>query len=128
MSRHGSGVRIEHECDPLEPGRDLREQLKPLSCQRGFVAGEAGDVPTRAVEARDDAGGDGVGPAQKDDWDRSRLRWTAAVAGVQLVKMMSGFSPTNSCASAGIRLMSLVNRRRSIRTLRPSVQPKPASA
>jgi hypothetical protein len=49
LYRHGSGVRIEHDCGALEPGRDLREQLKPLACQRGFEGGEAGDVPTRAV-------------------------------------------------------------------------------
>ena len=37
----------------LRPGADLREQLKPLASQRGFLKGEAGDVPTRAVEPRD---------------------------------------------------------------------------
>ena len=30
---------------PRKPGRDLREQFKPLASQRGFVGGEAGDVP-----------------------------------------------------------------------------------
>jgi hypothetical protein len=40
------GVGIEHDGGPLEPGRDLREQLKPLASQRGFKVGEAGDVPT----------------------------------------------------------------------------------
>jgi hypothetical protein len=58
---------------PVEPERDLREQLKPLASQRGFVEGEAGDVPTRAVEPRDDAAGDGVARARKDDRDRPRL-------------------------------------------------------
>src|SRR5215471_5681764 len=38
-----------------------------------FVSGEAGDVPTRAVEPRDDALGDGIAHAHKDDWDRPRL-------------------------------------------------------
>ena len=42
------------------PGRDLREQLKPLASQRGIVEGETGDVPTRAVEPRGEALGDGV--------------------------------------------------------------------
>jgi hypothetical protein len=41
---------------------------------------------------------------------------------------MSGCRPTNSCASARIRLVSSPPQRRSIRTLRPSVQPKSASA
>jgi len=72
MSRHGGRVGIEHDCGPLEPGGDLREQLKPLASQRGFEGGEAGDVPTWAVKPRDDAAGDGVAPA-KDDWDRPRL-------------------------------------------------------
>jgi hypothetical protein len=29
-------------------------------------------------------------------------RWTATVAGVVFVRIMSGFKPTNSCTSAGI--------------------------
>src|SRR6516162_11758105 len=73
MSRHGSGVRIEHERGPLEPRRDLREQLKPLASQRGFFGGEAGDVPTRTVEPRDDASWNRVARARKDDRDRPRL-------------------------------------------------------
>ena len=54
-------------------------------------------------------------------------RWRAAVAGVEVGRMMSGCRPTNSRANARIRLMSPPCRRRSIRRLRPSVQPKPAS-
>jgi hypothetical protein len=61
-------------CGPLEPGRDLREQLKPLASQRGFEVGETGDIPTRAIDPRDDAQGDRVGHARKDDRDRPRLR------------------------------------------------------
>jgi hypothetical protein len=49
------------------------KQLKPLASQRGLEAGEAGDVPTRAVEPRDDAAGDGLGHVPKDDRDRPRL-------------------------------------------------------
>ena len=55
-------------------------------------------------------------------------RWRATVGGVGLARMMSGCEPTNSCASALIRLMSPRPQRRSIRTSRPSLQPKPASA
>jgi hypothetical protein len=74
----GDGVRvghvgIEHDGGPLEPGSDVREQLKPLASQRGFEVGEAGDVPAGAVEPRDDAGGDGIDNARKDDRDRPRL-------------------------------------------------------
>jgi hypothetical protein len=57
----------------FEPGRDLREQLKPLASKRGFRGGEAGDIPTRAVEPRNDALGDRVGHASKDDRNRPRL-------------------------------------------------------
>jgi hypothetical protein len=32
-------VGIEHDCGPLEPRRNLREQLKPLASQRGFSTG-----------------------------------------------------------------------------------------
>jgi hypothetical protein len=46
---------IEHDGGPLEPRRDLREQLKPLAPQRRFQDAEAGSVPARAVEPRDDA-------------------------------------------------------------------------
>src|SRR5262245_54382909 len=70
ISRYGTGVGTEHDCGTLEPRRDLREQLKPLACQRGFQSGEAGDVLARAIEPRDDAAGDGIAYARKDDWDR----------------------------------------------------------
>src|SRR5262249_22414941 len=61
-----------HDCAD-EPQRDLREQLKPLASQRGFEGGEAGDVPTRAVEPRDDAACEGIGHDPRDDGDRPRL-------------------------------------------------------
>jgi hypothetical protein len=52
-------------------------------------------------------------------------RWAATVAGrPPVTRMMSGCKPTNSCASARIRLMSVPPHRTSIRMLRPSVQPK----
>ena len=51
-----------------------------------------------------------------------------AAAGLVAVRMMSGCRLTNSCASARIRSMSPPCCRSSIRMLRPSVQPKPASA
>jgi hypothetical protein len=128
ISRCWTYIGIEHDCGPLQPGRDLQEQLKPLASQGGFEEGEAGDVPTRAVEPRDDAAGDGVAHPRKDDRDRPRSCWTAVVAGVPTVTMMSGCRPTNSCANACIRLMSLPPHLTSIRTLRPTVQPKSASA
>jgi hypothetical protein len=55
-------------------------------------------------------------------------RWRATVAGVALVRMMSGCRPTSSCASARIRLLSPPAHRRSIRTSRPLAQPRSASA
>src|ERR1700751_4613463 len=73
MNRYGSRVGIEHDGGPLEPGGDLREKLKPLASQRGFVAGESGDIPTRVVGPRDDAAGNGVAQGRKDDRDRPRL-------------------------------------------------------
>ena len=76
---------------------------EPLACQRGFVAGEAGDVPTRLVEPRDDAVGDRVAYIRKDDRDRLRLPLDGSgrhgpvcqVATVPFVRMMSGCRPTN---------------------------------
>ena len=55
-------------------------------------------------------------------------RWTATVAAVEPARMMSGCRPTNSCAEARIRSLSARLQRRSMRTLRPSLQPKSASA
>ena len=55
MNRYGGEVSIEHDRGPLEAGRDLREQLKPLASQRGFQGAEAGDVPARLIKPRDDA-------------------------------------------------------------------------
>jgi hypothetical protein len=86
----------------LSPGAISEEQLKPLA----FESGEAGDVPARLVKPQDEAAGDGVGQARKDDRDRPRLPLEAVVAGVEAFRMMSGCKATNSCASAGIRLVS----------------------
>src|SRR6516165_7794899 len=43
------------------------------SASPGFVESEAGDVPTRMVEPRDDAAGDRVTHAREDDRDGPRL-------------------------------------------------------
>jgi hypothetical protein len=56
---------------PLEPRRDLREQLKPLAA-RGFVVGEAGDIPAGLVERRDPAAAGRIGHARQDDRDCPR--------------------------------------------------------
>jgi hypothetical protein len=72
ISRYGGGIRIEYDGGPLEPRRDLRRQLKPLASQRGFQGAEAGDVPTRAVEPRDEAAGDGIARVHKEDRDVMR--------------------------------------------------------
>jgi hypothetical protein len=81
-------------------------KLKPLACHRGFKSGEAGDVPARLVEPRDDAAGElatgSLVPAKTIGIVRVS-RWTATVGGVVNVMMMSGCRPTNSCASARIR-------------------------
>src|SRR5262249_46885101 len=54
------------DCGPFEPGRDLREQLKPLASQRGFQAGEAGDVPPpRPSNRRAKAPATGAAPGGK---------------------------------------------------------------
>ena len=57
----------------LSPGAISESSSSHFASQRGFETGEAGDVPTRAVEPRDDAAGDGVGRARKNDRDRPRL-------------------------------------------------------
>jgi hypothetical protein len=59
--RFGSLPAIHQDQHEVHARRDLREQLKPFACQRGFVAAEAGDVPARLIEPRDDAAGDEVG-------------------------------------------------------------------
>ena len=107
--------------------RNLREQLKPLACQRSFEAGEACDVPVRAVEPRNDVLGDGSATFTKTIGIARVSCWTAMVAGVVFTKMMSGCRPTNSRASARDRLMLSPNQRNSICTLRPTVQPRSAS-
>src|SRR6516162_4560893 len=81
ISRRGGRVGIEHDCGPLEPRRDLRKQLKPLASQRGFHAGEACDVPTRAVEPRDDAADDGVAHVHKDDRELRRHGRSTSISG-----------------------------------------------
>ena len=112
----------------LSPGAISKSSSKPLSSQRGFQVGETGDVPARAVEPSDDAAGDGIAHARKDYWDRPRLP-------------LEGNGRRGPCCyddvglrahqllrkRVRIRLMSARPHRRSIRALRPSVQPKSAS-
>src|SRR6516164_7934023 len=69
---YDGSISSKHDGSPLEPRRDLREQLQPLASERGFEVGEAGNVPTRLVEPRDEVGGDGIAHA-RHDWDRPRL-------------------------------------------------------
>src|SRR6516165_10074938 len=107
------GVGIEHDCGPLEPGRDLREQLKPLACQRGFQGGEAGDVPARLVEPGTMLLTTGSATFAKTIGIVRVSRWRATVTGAEFARMMSGCRLTNSCASARIRLLSSPPQRRS---------------
>jgi hypothetical protein len=122
-------LRIEHDCGSLEPRRDLREQFKPLASQRGFQVGEAGDVPPGRSSRGTRPLATGSPRFTKTIGIVGVSRRRATVAWVEpTVTMISGCEPTNSCASARIRLVSAPAQRRSIRTLRPSVQPKSASA
>ena len=57
----------------LSPGAISESSSSHLPPSVAFQVGEAGDVPARAVEPRDDAAGDGVGHGHKDDRDRLRL-------------------------------------------------------
>ena len=68
---------------PLDAGRDLREQFEPLAPQRRFHMDEAGKVPSRALQARNEARADRVGNNRKYNRDRPRLplecsgRWSS---------------------------------------------------
>ena len=57
----GSRVGIEHTCCPLDAGRDLCEQFQPLAPQRRFHMDEAAKVPSRALQAANEANADRVG-------------------------------------------------------------------
>src|SRR5262249_27656273 len=91
------------------------------------VAGEAGSIPARLVEPRDDAAGDGIDRARKDDRDRPRLPLDG-----------SRRQGPGCYDDVGLQADQLLREhwypidvpchRRSIRKLRPSGQPKPASA
>jgi hypothetical protein len=83
-SDKGLRVGIEHGRDPLNAAGNLGERLKPLASQRGFQAGEAGDVPVRAVEPRDEAAG-----AAKTIGIVRVSRWRATAATVAIDAMAS---------------------------------------
>ena len=57
----------------LRPGAISESSSSHLPPSEASLVGKAGDVPTRAVEPRDDAADDGVGHVRKDDRDRPRL-------------------------------------------------------
>src|SRR5262249_48856040 len=40
----GRGLRIEHDCDPLDRRRDLLERLQPFAADRKLEVGETGEV------------------------------------------------------------------------------------
>ena len=75
-----------------------------------------------------DAAGDGIGRVRKDDRDRPRLSLDGNGRRGPICHDDVGLWPTNSCASARSRLLSSRPQRRSIRTLRPTVEFRSASA
>src|SRR5262245_18882661 len=67
-----SRVGIEHDCGSPDAGRDLREHLQPLARKCSFHVDEAGEIPARTGQARNEASADRVGDARKYDRDRPR--------------------------------------------------------
>src|SRR6516162_8476089 len=57
----------------LSPGAISESSSSHLPPSEAFAGGKAGGISTRAVEPRNDAAGDGVGPHCKDDRDRPGL-------------------------------------------------------
>ena len=51
----------------------IAARFRPGAISEGSSSHEAGDVPTRAVEPRDDAAGDGIAQVRKHDRDGQRL-------------------------------------------------------
>ena len=128
MKRCGEHIGIEHDGGPLEPRHDLREQLKPLPSQRGFVSCEAGDVPTGAVKPRDEAAVDGIAHIRKDDRDRLRLPLEGNGRRGRACQDDVGLQADQLLRERSRPIDVIAPQRRSIRTLRPSAQPRPASA
>jgi hypothetical protein len=126
-----------HDFVPSDPSsasyaQGLALSLRPpRRCRRGQgdrERVEAGDVPARLVERRDEAAGDGIAHVHKDDRDRPRLPLEGSghrgPGCHDDVRLQAG----QLMRECRVRLASLPFHLKSIRTLRPSVQPKCASA
>src|SRR5215470_12700146 len=55
INGYGTRSGIKHDCHPLETRSDLRQQLKPLACERRFQNSEASGIAAWAVERRHEA-------------------------------------------------------------------------
>ena len=111
----------------LSPGTISESSSSHLPPRAGFQKGEAREVAIWMIEPRDDAAGDGIDGSYKDDRDRVRLpvegggRRRPACrdnVGLQAHQLMRDHSH-----HIGVNAEPELNR-----MLRPSIQPKPASA
>ncbi len=66
-------VGVEHDGDPFDAWRDLREQLQQLASNFPFCVDEAGDIPARERKARNETSANRVGDDHKYDRDHPRL-------------------------------------------------------
>src|ERR1700727_58650 len=70
---HTSRIGIEHDGCALDGGRELREQFQPLAPGCRWQVAEAGDIPSRAGQARNEPGADRVAHEHKHNRDCPRL-------------------------------------------------------
>src|SRR5262249_8424379 len=115
----GSQFRIKYECDALDAGRNLFEQLQPFARQRELDVRESDRVSARTRQAFDEAFSDGVRDHRKDDRDctclpqeRSRHRRASGQNHVGLVgaprHQHSGASRHHYSSSGPLSLASSV--------------------
>jgi hypothetical protein len=91
---------------------DARESglSQPPTASRRVIRGDfsatnfRGDIPTRAVEPRDDAAGDGLAHARKDDRDRPSLR---LVLNRSMAMAAANVNRAFMCRSEGCALLRL---------------------
>src|SRR4051812_20542399 len=107
---------VPDDCYPLYSRHDLPEQLQPFPADAEFKRDEPGGVSTRPRQTINETGADRIDDDREHDWyGTGRL--------LQCRGMTSGASATNSAAYLRVSAALPADRRYSIRTLWPSVQP-----
>src|SRR5262245_31019781 len=115
---------IAKDSGPGYAGGNLLEQFQPFHAHAVFESGKAGGVATRPRQTCDQSGTDRIDEPREHDRHIAVACCSATTIGVVLAKMTSGASVISPIVSLRMLSASPAPQRVSIRTLRPTAQPR----